>query len=186
MSVRIDCTARIHMSTLLAMLRRSRLPSHIPMVCTALTFSSGMASLERPDIPSPSTLSFPLLDSAAHFFHCAIRRRLLSKGFNEVFMNFLGRHSFLTEVLDNRSDIIFLHFANVSHPPLLQVLYISNQAWCMLFTLPIRSNDQLTKSLIQWISPKHIEPRTFWPHLVYWRKCNWKFKQLSFDYPIVW
>ena len=34
----------------------------------------------------------------------------------------------LTEVLDNRSDFKFLHFANVLHPPLLKVLYISNQA----------------------------------------------------------
>ena len=32
-------------------------------------------------------------------FHCVIRRRLLPKGFHGVFMNFLGRHSFLTEVL---------------------------------------------------------------------------------------
>ena len=34
------------------------------------------------------------------------------------------------EVLDNdnRSDFKFLHFANVSHHPLLNVLKISNQA----------------------------------------------------------
>ena len=43
-------------------------------------------------------------------------------------MKFLGRHSFLTKVLDNGSDFKFLHCANVSHPPLLKVLYISNQA----------------------------------------------------------
>ena len=50
--------------------------------------------------------------------------------FQEVFMSFLGRHSFLTEVhvLDNRSDFKFLHFTNVAHPPLLKVFYISNQA----------------------------------------------------------
>ena len=55
-------------------------------------------------------------------FHCAIRRRLLPKGFHEDFMNFLGMHSFLTEVLDNRSDFKFLHFANVLHPPLKNAL----------------------------------------------------------------
>ena len=45
-------------------------------------------------------------------------------GFHESFMNFLGKHSFLTEVLDHRSDFKFLHFANVSHPRLLKVLYL--------------------------------------------------------------
>ena len=76
--------------------------SHITRVCTTLTISSVGASLGRPNHPS--------------------------KGFHEVFMNLLGRHSFLNEVLDNRSDFKFLHFANVSHPPLLKALYISNQA----------------------------------------------------------
>ena len=47
-------------------------------------------------------------------------------GFHKVFMIFIGRYSFLTEVFDNRSDFKFLHFANVSHSPLLKVLYISN------------------------------------------------------------
>ena len=65
-------------------------------VCTTLTFSSVVAS-----------------------FHCAIRRRLFPKGFHEGFMNFHGRHSFLTEELDDRSDFKFLHFANLAHPPLL-------------------------------------------------------------------
>ena len=119
-SVRIDCTAQKLMPTSQATLLRSRLLSHISRVCTTLTFSSAVASL---------TLSLPLLNSAAHFsLHCAITTRLLPKGFHVVFMNFLGRHSFLTEVLDNHSDFKFLHFANVSHPSLLKVLYISNQA----------------------------------------------------------
>ena len=87
------------MPTLLAMLRMSRLLSHITRVCTTLTFSSAVTSLGLPDGPSSSTLSLPLQSSAAHFFHCALGR-LLSEGFLEVFMNFLGRHSFLTEVLN--------------------------------------------------------------------------------------
>ena len=110
------------------MLRRSRFLSHITRACTTLTFSSVGASLWRPDRSSSSTLSFPPLKRCCLFIQCAIRRRLLPKGFHEVFMNFLGKHSFLTEVLDNRSDYKFLHFANVSQPPLLNMLYISNQA----------------------------------------------------------
>ena len=64
----------------------------------ALTLSSAVASLgARPSIIS--ALSLPLLNSAAHCFHCAIRRRLLSKGFHEVFKNLLERHSFLQKYL---------------------------------------------------------------------------------------
>ena len=66
-----------------------------------------------------NTLS-PLLNSAALCFHYVIRRRPLSKDFHEVLMKLLGRHSSLTEVLDNHSDLKFLYFANVSHPPLLK------------------------------------------------------------------
>ena len=38
-------------------------------------------------------------------------------GFHEIFMNFLERASFLTEILDNSSDFKYFHFANVSRPP---------------------------------------------------------------------
>ena len=69
----------------LAMLRRSRLLSHITRVCTTLTFSSAVAYFGRPDRPSSSTFSLPLLNSAAHFFHCTIRWRLLPKGFQIFF-----------------------------------------------------------------------------------------------------
>ena len=96
-----------------------------------LTFSSAVASLGRPNPQSSSTLfppPPPLLNSAAKLFHCAIKRRLLPKGFHEVFMNSLGRHFFHKELLDNCSDFKFLHFTTVSHPPLLNVLYISNRA----------------------------------------------------------
>ena len=65
MSVRIDCTAPKLMPTSLAMLRRSRLLSHITRVCKNLTFSSAVASFERPHHSSSSTLSPPLLNSAA-------------------------------------------------------------------------------------------------------------------------
>ena len=68
MSVRIDYTVPKLIPTSLVMLRRSHLLSHITGVCTALTFSSEVASLERPDRPSSSTLSLTLLNSAVHFF----------------------------------------------------------------------------------------------------------------------
>ena len=72
-------------------------------LCTISTFSSVVDSLGRlfeaprqfiifGALPPPPKFSSP-------FLHCAIRRRLLPKGFHEVFMNFLGRHSFFTEVL---------------------------------------------------------------------------------------
>ena len=111
----------------LVMLRRSRLLSHITRVCTTLKFSSALTSLVQPGPPPPSTISLPL-KSCCLFFHCAIKRRFLLKGVHKVFRNFLGRHSFLSEVLDNRSDFKFLHFANVSQLPLLKVFYISSQA----------------------------------------------------------
>ena len=65
-------------------------------------------------------------------------------GFNEVFMNFLGRHSFVTEVLDIGSDFKFLYFANVSHlsshkQPSMTACFSHTQCFS------IRSNDRLTK-----------------------------------------
>ena len=149
MSVRIDCTAPKHMPTLLTMLCSSRLLSHLTRVCTTVTFSSAVAPLVRPDRPSSSS-SFKL---CCPFFHCAIRRRLLSKGFHEVFMNFLGRHSFLREVLDKCSDFKFLHFANVSHPPLFISALHKQPSMTACFSQPQcpsnSSNDRLTKILFQ-------------------------------------
>ena len=61
-------------------------------------------------------------------------------------MNLFGWHSFLTEVIDNRSDFKFLFFANVSHPPLLKVLYISYQAWQHGFHTPyVLQLDQMNE-----------------------------------------
>ena len=78
--------------------------------------------------------------------YCAIRRRLLPKGFHEVLMNFLERQSSLIEVLDNCFGFKPLYFANVSHPPLLKVLYISNQACPHAFHTPnVLQLDQITK-----------------------------------------
>ena len=120
------------MPTSLAMLRRSRLLSHITRVCT---------TLERKTVHHPQR-STPPLKLCCPFFHCAISRRL-----HDVLMNFLGRHSFLTEILGNPSDFKFLHVANVSHPPLLKVLYISNHACFSHSQCPsISSNDRLTKA----------------------------------------
>ena len=44
-----------------------------------------------------NALSLPRKHSCL-LFHWTIRRRLLPKGFHEVFINFLGRHSFLIEI----------------------------------------------------------------------------------------
>ena len=137
MSVRIDSTVPKLMPTTLPMLLRS-----------PITHNQDVHDLQHFHQRWLDRLSFstlPLVNSAAHFFYCAIRKRLLPKGFHEAFI-FLRRHSFLTEVLDNRSDLKFLHFANVSHPPLLKVLYISNQAWPHAFHTPIVLQlDQMTK-----------------------------------------
>ena len=93
-SVRIDCTAPKLMPTSLAICGRSRLLSHITRVFTTLIFLSAVASLRRLDHTSSSVLSFPL-KLCSPCFQCAIRRRLLPMGFNEVSMIFLERHSFL-------------------------------------------------------------------------------------------
>ena len=69
------------MPTSLAILRKSRLLSHITRLCTISTFSSVVASLGRPDLSSSSMLSLPRLISAVHFFHRVIRRRLIPKCF---------------------------------------------------------------------------------------------------------
>ena len=104
--------------------------------------SGGIFGAARPSIIP--MLSLPLLNSAAHFSPCY--KETLPKGFHEVFMSFLGMHSFLTEVFDNRSNFKFLHFANVSHPPFLKVLYISNQAWLHAFhTHNVPQLDQITQ-----------------------------------------
>ena len=100
--VNIDCIAAKLMPTSLAKLHRSRFLSHITKVCTTLIFSS--ASLGRPYNPSSTMLSLAL---CCPIFFCATSRRLLPKGFHDVFMNVLGRYSFLTEVLNNRSDLSF-------------------------------------------------------------------------------
>ena len=108
MSAKIDCTAPKLMPTFLAMLQRSRLLTHITRVCTNLKFSSAVAARQPINLNALS----PSLKLCCQFFHCAISRRLHPKGFHEVFRNFLG-HSFLTEVLDNRTGFFFFHFANV-------------------------------------------------------------------------
>ena len=65
-----------------------------------------------------NTFSSPL-KICCLFFHCAIRRRLHV----QVILNFVGRHFYITELLDNCFDLKFLHFENVIHPPLLKVLW---------------------------------------------------------------
>ena len=138
MSVRIDCTAQKLLPTLLAMLCRSRFLSNISRVCMTLTFSSVVAFWGAARLSIILKVLAPPLKLCCPSFHCAIRRRLLPKDFHEVFMNILGRYSFLTEELDNGSDFI-----------------------CP----SIGSKDWVTKNLIQCISSKHIRLRTFWSHL---------------------
>ena len=46
--------------------------------------------------------------------------------FHAVVMDFLGRRSFLIEVLDNRSDFKFLHFTNfLMYPTVLSKTYFA-------------------------------------------------------------
>ena len=78
MSVRIYCTGPLFMPTSLAMIRRSRLLSHITRVCkTNNIFISGGISGAAIIL---NTLS-PPLKLCCPFFHCAIRR-LLPEGFH--------------------------------------------------------------------------------------------------------
>ena len=94
------------------------------------------SSLSTSNVFLPSLGVFVCLCASLRVFVCLcvvwVSLRYLdrppSKGFHEVFMDFLRRHSFLTKVLDNCCDSKFIHFVNVSQPPLLKVLYISNQA----------------------------------------------------------
>ena len=78
------------------MLRRYRLLIHITRVCTTLTFSFAVVSLGRPECPSSSRLSLPLLNSAVQFFLPCYKKQTTS---HEVFMNFFRRHSFLKKYL---------------------------------------------------------------------------------------
>ena len=69
--------------------------------------SGGIFGAARPSIIL-NALSSPHERCCPFFFHCAIRRGLLPKGFHKIFMNFLGRHSFLTE------GVRFLQLAMIS------------------------------------------------------------------------
>ena len=95
MSVRIDWTDPELKPTSQAISRRFRLLSHMTRLCTISTVSSVVASFGCLDHSSSSVLS--LQNSETYFF--TLLRRLVPKGFHEIFMNFLGRHSLLTEIL---------------------------------------------------------------------------------------
>ena len=97
--------------------------------------SGGIFGAARPCIIL-NALSPTRLNSAAHFFHCAIRRRIIPKCFHEVFVNFLGSHSLLTKIFYHRSHFNFLHFASLTHCPLSILSYKSNQAWPNVFYSP--------------------------------------------------
>ena len=127
MSDRIDCTARILIPTSLAMLHFASYASkvsppitHNQYVHDVDIFISGASNGGggRPSIILNVLLPH-LLNSAAHVYTVLYKvdsfPRLSMKS-----LNFLGRHSFLTEVFGNCSDFNFLHFANMSHPPFLK------------------------------------------------------------------
>ena len=78
--------------------------------------SGGIFGAARP----ASILNALYLSSSAAIFSLYSMKKVSIK----PLVNFLGRNYFPTEVLDNRSDLKFIHFANVSHPPLLKVLHI--------------------------------------------------------------
>ena len=101
MSVRIDWTAPKLVPTSLAISRRFRLLSHMTRLCSIPTFSSVITSLGHPGPFIIFNALCPAPKFSIPFLHCAIRtwRRLLPKGFHEVSINFLGRHSFLSEIL---------------------------------------------------------------------------------------
>ena len=142
------------MTSLLAMLRMSQLLSHISRVCTTLTFSSAVASFSQPFCPSNSTLSLPLLTSAAHFL------TVLYNGgsFPRVSMKFSRISSedipFLQKynVLDNHSDFRFLHSA-MCRTLSLQIALHKQPSMAACFSHSqcpsFRSNDLLTNILIK-------------------------------------
>ena len=126
MSVSVDCTAPKHIPTSLAMLRRSRLLSHITRVCTIFTFLSVVAYWCSQTVHILNALSSPL-KLCCPFFSLCYKKETPSQGFPWSLHEFpwgafLSYRS--TWSLDNRSNYKFLHFANVSHPPVLKVLYI--------------------------------------------------------------
>ena len=67
---------------------------------------------------------------------------------------------------------MFLHFANVSHPPLLNVLYIGNQAWTHVFHTPnVLQLDQMTTD--KYFNPMNLtEAYQFQNFLITPRTCN--------------
>ena len=120
--------------------------SYASQVSALITHNQGMHDIDifirggifgagRPTIVL-NALAPPPLNSAVAFFHCAIWGDSFPRGSVKFSWISLGGIHFLTEVLDNRSDLKFLHFANVSHSPLLKVLYISNQALPHAFHTP--------------------------------------------------
>ena len=166
MSVRIDCYAHF--------------ASYASQVSTPIThyqgvhdrdsfISGGIFGTARPPIIF-NALSLPL-KLCCPFCHCAIRR-LLPKAFYEVFMNFFGRHCFLKEVyiwwpLWFQVSPIYKCVALSSLKDALHKQPITTACFSNSRCPSIRSNNRLANIYFQFISQKHIRPRTFWSHLVF-------------------
>ena len=118
------------MPTSLAMLRTSRLLSHIIRVCMTLTFSSAVSSFGRPDLPSYSMLSLSSnLNSAAHFStvikegDSVTRVSMKSSWISLGGIPFMQKY-LLTALISSFSSLQMCHTPSLKSPK-----YISNQAW---------------------------------------------------------
>ena len=99
----------------LAVLRRSRLLSHITRLCTTLTFSSVMAAFGRPDRPSSPTLYLSSSQTLLPSFTLCYKRVSMKSSWIS-----LGGIPFLQKYLIAALIANFFHFANVSHLPFLR------------------------------------------------------------------
>ena len=125
MLVRIDCTAPIDC---IANFAHNQGVHDLDIFITDGIFAAARASIII------NTLS-PPLKLCCQIFHCAIRRRLLPSVSSKFFYDFFlgGRHSFLTEVLDNRSDFKFSILQKCCTPSFKSALFL----WiiCVIYVL---------------------------------------------------
>ena len=107
------------------------------------------------------------------FLHCAVRRRLIPKGFNEVVMNFLRGHAPLTEVLYDCSNFILVYFQFNNHSlDCTEFLSFEIISFEVLFFLPKMLNKIKISTDCSFLSVysnfKYIGPYMSWSYLVYY------------------
>ena len=56
------------------------------------------------------------------FLYSGIGRRILTKRFHHVIIDFLGVHSFYMKVFDNSSDIFLVLFSGYPHPLRIEIV----------------------------------------------------------------